>query len=56
MDEPITRIGEHVRAAVRHYPGALAPAHVTPYCTRCNVAWPCPPAAAEGATEEPVRP
>jgi hypothetical protein len=56
MDEPITQAGEHVRATVRYFPGALAPAQVTPYCTRCNVAWPCPPAAMEGAPEEPEQP
>lgn len=53
MAEPDFRVGEHVRVATRLYAGALAPAQVTPYCSRCNVAWPCPPAAAEIEREQP---
>lgn len=45
MDEPAETVGEHVRVVTRHLPGALAPAQVTPYCGRCNVAWPCPQVA-----------
>lgn len=45
--EPDFRIGEHVRVATRQLPGALAPAQVTPYCSRCGVAWPCPQATLE---------
>lgn len=45
MAEPSFQIGDHVRVATRMMPGALRPASVTPYCSQCNVAWPCPPVA-----------
>lgn len=38
---------EHRRVDTRQLPGALQPAQVTPYCPRCNVAWPCPTVAAQ---------
>ena len=36
---------EHVKVSIRHMAGAMLPAQVTPYCRRCNIAWPCPPVA-----------
>jgi len=45
--EPVFQVGEHVRVATLQLPGALGPAAVTPFCDRCRVPWPCPPAAAE---------
>lgn len=53
MAETNLRVGEHERVVTRYFSGALAPAQVTPYCSRCNVAWPCPPAAAELTEEQP---
>lgn len=50
-DLPVQAV-EHTRVTTRLYRGALAPAQVTPYCSRCNVAWPCPQAAAELEREQ----
>jgi hypothetical protein len=51
MTEPDSPASEHVRVSVRHMAGALQPAQVTPYCARCNVAWPCPQAAQQAEAE-----
>jgi hypothetical protein len=55
MSEPDTNTGEHVRITVRQMAGALQTAQVTPYCGRCNVAWPCPQAALQAEAEAPPR-